>query len=325
MAPRLSWCPYGRQHRRISGLLDHREGGGARRRASRLHRGRRSAAPSSCSPCRWCSRWRWRASSPWPTSSGSSHLGADAVATVGLTESLLTVIYALAMGLGIGATAVVARRIGEKDPEGAARAAAQALVLGAHRVGRCSAPPARCSRRGCCALMGASPAVIATGTRLRDDHARRRAAIIVLFLVNAIFRGAGDAAIAMRVLWLANVINIVLGPLLIFGSGPFPALGVTGAAIATTIGRGTGALFAWCASSGTTAGCRWPRRHFRLDLGVDAADPLLCRARRRCRCSSAWRAGSGSCASSRASAAPRSPATRSACGSSSSRCCRRGG
>jgi putative MATE family efflux protein len=196
-----------------------------------------------------------------------SRLGPDAVASVGLTESLLTIIYALAMGLGIGATAVVARRIGEKDPEGAARAAVQALVLAVlvsvvlGTTGALLAPRLL-------ALMGGSPSVIATGRGYATIMLGGEAAIIVLFVTNAIFRGAGDAAIAMRVLWLANIINIVLGPLLIFGPGPFPALGVTGAAIATTIGRGIGAIYAVTRLFRQASRIPVGRRHLRLDVGV---------------------------------------------------------
>src|SRR5882724_5602144 len=196
-----------------------------------------------------------------------SHLGPDAVASVGLTESLLTLVYALAMGLGIGATALVARRIGEKDPQGAARAAVQALILALLVSVLLGTAGALLAPR-LLALMGATPAVIATGRGYATIMLGGEAAIIVLFVVNAIFRGAGDAAIAMRVLWLANIINIILGPLLIFGVGPFPKLGVTGAAVATTIGRSTGAIFAVVRLF--RHGSRVPaqRRHVKLDLGV---------------------------------------------------------
>lgn len=172
-----------------------------------------------------------------------SRLGADAIATVGLTESMLALVYTVAMGLSIGATAVVARRVGEHDPDAAARAAVQAIALGVivsialGVAGWLLAPTLL-------RVMGASPTVLATGTGYARVMLGGNAAILLLFLVNAIFRGAGDAAIAMRTLWLANAINIVLAPCLIFGPGPFPALGVTGAAVATTIGRGTGALYA---------------------------------------------------------------------------------
>jgi MATE family, multidrug efflux pump len=172
-----------------------------------------------------------------------SRLGANAVATVGLTESMMAIIYTVAMGLSIGATAVVARRVGERDPEAAAHAAVQAVALGftfavlLGITGIVFAPRLL-------AAMGATPEVIATGSTFTRVMLGGNATVLLLFLVNAIFRGAGDAAIAMRTLWLANAINIVLGPCLIFGLGPFPALGVTGAAIATNIGRGTGALYA---------------------------------------------------------------------------------
>ncbi|MBV9958985.1 MAG: MATE family efflux transporter [Acidobacteria bacterium] len=171
-------------------------------------------------------------------------LGAEAVATVGLTESLLTLIYTLAIGLSIGATAMVARRIGEQNPDGAARAAMQAVMLGLlvsviiSICGVLLAPKLL-------ELMGASPAVISIGSRYTRVMLGGNASVLLLFLINAIFRGAGDAAIAMRVLWLANAINILLGPCLIFGVGPFPKLGVVGAAVATTIGRSTGALYAF--------------------------------------------------------------------------------
>ena len=196
-----------------------------------------------------------------------SRLGADAVATVGLTESMLTLIYAMAMGLGMGATAVVARRVGEQDAEGASRAAAQAiavalvvsLVLGV--AGAVMAPTLL-------RLMGASPSVIATGTGYARIMLGGEATIILLFVVNAIFRGAGDAAVAMRVLIIANLINIVLGPLLIFGPGPFPALGVTGAAVATTIGRGTGALIALRMLTRGGGRVTVARRHMRPDPEV---------------------------------------------------------
>ena len=196
-----------------------------------------------------------------------SRLGPDAVASVGLTESLLTIIYALAMGLGIGATAVVARRIGEKDPEGAARAAVQALAL-ALLVSVVLGTAGALLAPRLLALMGASPGVIETGRGYATIMLGGEAAIIVLFVANAIFRGAGDAAIAMRVLWLANIINIVLGPLLIFGPGPFPALGVTGAAIATTTGRSIGAIYALTRLFRQASRIPVGRRHLRVDVGV---------------------------------------------------------
>src|SRR5678815_4152719 len=170
-------------------------------------------------------------------------LGTDAAATVGLTESLLTLIYALAMGLSIGATATIARRIGEKNPEGAARAAVQAIAIALIVSAVIAAIGAPLAPK-LLALMGGSPWVIEHGSSFTRVMLAGNVTVVMLFMVNAIFRGAGDAAIAMRTLWLANWINILLGPCLIFGLGPFPKLGIVGAAIATNIGRGTGALIA---------------------------------------------------------------------------------
>jgi putative MATE family efflux protein len=169
-------------------------------------------------------------------------LGASAIATVGITESLLTVIYAIAIGLSIGAAATVARRIGEKDPTAAARAAVQSIILGlvvAAVLGVTGALYAPQLLR----LMGASDDVLATGSTFARVMLGASGTVLMLFLINAVFRGAGDAAIAMRVLWFANAINIVLGPCFIFGIGPFPEMGVTGAAIGTSIGRGCGVLY----------------------------------------------------------------------------------
>ncbi|MFN2492056.1 MAG: MATE family efflux transporter, partial [Pyrinomonadaceae bacterium] len=198
-----------------------------------------------------------------------SYLGPDAMATVGLTESLLTLLYAIAIGLSIGATATVARRIGEQNPDGAARAAVQAIALGLFvstvlgLIGAAFAPKLL-------ALMGASPSVIAQGSGFTRVMLAGNATIMMLFMINAIFRGAGDAAIAMRVLWLANAINIVLGPCFIFGLGPFPKLGIVGAAVATNIGRGTGALYAF--SRLVRSGGRFDiqRHHFRLEPAIMA-------------------------------------------------------
>jgi putative MATE family efflux protein len=194
-------------------------------------------------------------------------LGKTAVAAVGLTESLLTIVYTLAVGLGIGATAMVARRVGEKDAAGAAHVAVQTLALGVvvsillGAAGFLFAPQLL-------ALMGASRDVIAQGSGYTRVMLGGCASVVMLFLVNAVFRGAGDAAIAMRTLWLANALNIVLAPCLIFGVGPFPELGVVGAAVGTTIGRGLGALYGVSRLFRSGSRLRVTRAQLGLDAGV---------------------------------------------------------
>lgn len=171
-----------------------------------------------------------------------SKLGPSAVATVGLTESYLFLLYAVAMGLSMAVTAVVARRIGEGRREEAAITAVQAIFV-ALLVSVAPALIGIFYAQDLLRLMGADAWAIEHGYRYTQWMLGGNAVIVLLFVINAIFRGAGDAAIAMRVLWLSNGLNIVLCPLLIFGFGPVPALGIEGAAIATNIGRGCGVLY----------------------------------------------------------------------------------
>jgi len=169
-------------------------------------------------------------------------LGADSVATVGLTESMLSIVFAVGMGLSLSTTAMVARRIGEKDPEGAADAAVQAIFLGLV-VSVAIGLPCLIYAPNLLRMMGATPQIVAIGSGYTRICLGGSCAVLLLFLNNAIFRGAGDAAIAMRLLWVSNVINLILDPCLIFGWGPFPRMGVTGAALATFIGRSIGVLY----------------------------------------------------------------------------------
>jgi putative MATE family efflux protein len=170
-----------------------------------------------------------------------ARLGPDAIATVGLTETGLTLVFVMAIGLSTGAAAIVARRVGEKDQAGASVAAVQAILLGlaistvVAIIGFWFAPDLL-------RVLGGSETVIRTGTNYTRMIFSGSATVFLLFLINSVFRGAGDAAIAMRVLWIANLVNICLNPFLIFGWGPFPELGVTGSAVGTTIGRGVGVL-----------------------------------------------------------------------------------
>jgi putative MATE family efflux protein len=196
-----------------------------------------------------------------------ARLGAEAIATVGLTESLLTIIFGIAIGLSMATTATVARRTGEKDPEGAAVAAVQSIIIGViislpvAIIGIAFAP-------ALLRLMGAEASVVESGSGYTAIIFGGNVCIMLLFLINAIFRGAGDAAVAMRALWLANIVNIILDPCFIFGLGPFPELGVTGSAIATTIGRGTGVVYQLWILLGGKSRVRVGREHLRLDVPV---------------------------------------------------------
>jgi len=194
-------------------------------------------------------------------------LGADAVAAVGLSASLIILVFAIGIGLSMAATAMVARRIGEGDAEGAAISAVQSMGLcliisiPVALIGVIYAPELL-------GLMGASEHVVEVGAGYCAVLFGGNLTILFLFLINAIFRGAGDAAAAMRALWLANILNILLDPLLIFGLGPIPAMGVTGAAVATSIGRGIGVLYQLYILLGGHSRVHLKRRLIRYDSEV---------------------------------------------------------
>jgi len=194
-------------------------------------------------------------------------LGAEAVATVGLTESLLSVIFAVGFGLGLSTTAMVARRIGEKDAPGAAVAGVQAIVLGLTTSLLIGVPCWIYAPR-LLEVMGASPAMVASGAGYTRIALGGCGAVLMLFLNNAIFRGAGDAAVAMRLLWVSNIINLILDPCLIFGWGPFPKLGVTGAALATFTGRSIGVLYQFYRLLRGTERIRILASQLRVNVGV---------------------------------------------------------
>jgi len=194
-------------------------------------------------------------------------LGADAVATVGLTESLLSLVFAIGLGLSLSTTAMVARRIGEKDPTAAAVAGVQAIILGLTVSLLVGAPCVVYAPR-LLHLMGASPQIIRVGSSYARIALGGGGVILMLFLNNAIFRGAGDAAIAMRLLWVSNIINLVLDPCLIFGWGPFPKLGVTGAALATFTGRSIGVLYQFYRLLRGTERIRILRRQIKVNFQV---------------------------------------------------------
>ncbi len=191
-------------------------------------------------------------------------LGSDTVAAVGLTASLIIIIFAIGLGLSLAASAMVSRRIGEKDFDGASRSAWQAIVLTV-----CFAVPAGLVAAffapELLSLMGATGSVQELGTGYAAVMFGTNLVILLLFLFNAIFRGAGDASAAMKALWLANILNIILDPMFIFGFGPIPEMGVTGAAIATSIGRTFGVAFQiWILVGGRTR-IKLKRHHCRID------------------------------------------------------------
>lgn len=196
-----------------------------------------------------------------------SKLGPEAVATVGITESLMTIMYAIAMGLSMGTTAIVARRIGEGNTKGASVAAVQSIILGViislpfAWLGIFHAPDLL-------RLMGASEEITGELYSYTAIMLGGNIVIMLLFIINAVFRGAGDAAISMKVLWFANILNIILDPILIFGLGPVPAMGITGAAVATTFSRGLGVLFQIYMLAGRSKRIQVLARDLKLEMKV---------------------------------------------------------
>jgi len=196
-----------------------------------------------------------------------SKLGAGAVATVGITESLMTIVYSLAVGLSVATTALVSRRIGEKNPEGASIAAVQAIISGI-TVSLVISIPGILFAPDILKLMGASAEMLQSYSMYTSIMLGANVIIMLLFIINAVFRSAGDAAISMRILWLANMINIVLDPCLIFGWGPFPELGVVGAAVATNIGRGIAIVYQFYLLFQGKKRVKIKRRHWKINFGV---------------------------------------------------------
>ncbi|MEX0647030.1 MAG: MATE family efflux transporter [Balneolaceae bacterium] len=196
-----------------------------------------------------------------------SKLGPEAVATVGITESLMTIMYAIAIGLSMGTTAIVSRRIGEGNPKGASVAAVQSVILGLivsipfAFLGIFYAPDLL-------RLMGASEEITTELYSYTAIMLGGNVVIMLLFIINAVFRGAGDAAISMKVLWFANILNIILDPILIFGLGPVPAMGITGAAIATTFSRGLGVCFQIYMLAGKSKRIEVLARDLKLEMNV---------------------------------------------------------
>lgn len=191
-----------------------------------------------------------------------SRLGSNAIAVVGLTESVMTLIYAVAIGLSIAAAAVVSRRVGEKDFERAAQSAAQVIMLGMG-ASLVLGVVFGYFAMDILELMGADGSTVALGSNYAQLMFGANFTVFLIFIINAVFRGAGDAVLAMRTLALANALNILLAPCLIFGWGPFPEMGVTGAAVATNIGRGVGLVYQLLHVTGPCCRTRVRWRHCR--------------------------------------------------------------
>ena len=196
-----------------------------------------------------------------------SKLGPDAIATVGLTESVITVVYAIAIGLSMATTSMVSRRIGEKNPDAAGVVAVQAILAGI-LISLVIAIPGGLLAGHILELMGASPVIVREMQGYTAWMLGGNVVIMLLFIINAIFRSAGDAAVSMRVLWVANLLNIVLDPILIFGLGPFDGLGIKGAAIATNIGRGLAVLYQFYLLFFGKKRIQLKWSHIRLDIKV---------------------------------------------------------
>jgi len=196
-----------------------------------------------------------------------SRVSVNAVATIGLTESVFTLVISLAFGLSMAATAMVSRRIGEKDPESASLASGQAILIGLV-ISALGGLAGLIWAEDILRLMGGSEELISEGVTYTRIMFGFNFTLVFLFILNAIYRGAGDAAMAMRTLWIANGINIVLDPCLIFGIGPFPEMGLTGAAVATNIGRGAGVLYQLYFLFNGGRIIRLMRRHFAIRLSV---------------------------------------------------------
>lgn len=194
-----------------------------------------------------------------------SKLGPDSVATVGITESLITIVYAISIGISMATTSIVSRRIGEKNPDKAARAAFQSIITGAF-ASLLIAIPGILFAPDLLRLMGANNTIVSDLSGYTRIMLGGNMVIMLLFIMNAVLRSSGDAAISMRVLWIGNIINIILDPCLIFGLGPFPEMGITGAAVATTIGRGTAVVYQLFILFGGSKRVRIMATHIRLNL-----------------------------------------------------------